>query len=88
MLISLKRLDLDAANADDAAGATCLAGVASVIDTADATRSIDVIEGLAENVIEQVACALAIELNRYDSLVDVDIDPNAIDEMDDVTKLV
>ena len=88
MLISLKRRDLDAANADDAAGAACLAGVASVIDTADAARSIDVIEGLAENVIGQVACALAIGLNRYDSLVDVDIDPNAIDEVDDVAKLV
>ena len=88
MLIGLGRRDLGAANADDAAEAACLAGVASVAGTADAARSIDVIGGLAGGVIWQVACALAIGIDRCDGIVDADINLDVVGEDDVTGKLI
>ena len=60
----------------------------NAIDTIDAIKFIDIIEKLIENVIKQTIYFIVIKINKFNDIVDVDIDLNAIDKINETNDVI
>ena len=60
----------------------------NIIDAIDIIKFMNVIEKLIENVIKQTIYALVIKINKFNNIVDIDINLNVIDENDVIDELI